>query len=214
MSILSAYKLRLLSADSIRIGLIRCLISLRQKLQVLGFLFLVVSSADLLAQHSTEKEPYNSGWSFQIDNDLFSGGRRDQDYTGGFVVTRSGRRAAEYRFTPERLRAWTDKRIGLNALFRSEEHHSVHALEWGAALFTPNNIQSSAPNFHDRPYASLFFLNSTEQTIIPTRKLSVKSGLTIGLLGLDLAESLQRGIHGVLGNTQPGGWDHQISSGI
>ena len=61
--------------------------------------------------------------------------------------------------------------------------------------------------------SSLFFLNSTEQSIIPTCKLSIKSGLTIGFLGLGVAESVQRGIHSSLGSQKPEGWRDQISDG-
>jgi hypothetical protein len=165
------------------------------------------------ADHDASAEAYNSGWSFQFDNDLFAGGSRDQDYTGGFAVTLSGRRAQEYRWTPDRLRSWADELIGLKNFTREREHFSVHALEWGAALFTPNDISSSIANANDRPYASLFFLNSTEQSIIPIRKLSIKSGLTIGFLGLGVAESVQRGIHSSLGSQKPEGWRDQISDG-
>ena len=179
----------------------------------LGLLLLLVGNPNLWANHADTSEPYNSGWSFQFDNDLLAAGKRDQDYTGGFVVTLSGRRATEYRWTPDRLRGWADRLIGIDSFIGDEEHQTVHALEWGTALFTPNDIQSSTANPNDRPYASLFFLNSTEQSIIPARKLSIKSGLTIGFLGLGLAESLQRGLHSAIGNKQPEGWDHQISDG-
>ncbi len=95
-------------------------------------------------------EPENTGWSFQFDNDVFVGGNKDQDYTGGVAVTLSGNRA----------------------------------------------------------YASLFFLNSTEQAVFPERALSVKSSFTLGLLGLDFADDLQSGIHKVLGST------HNLKAGI
>lgn len=195
------------SADKVRLALLRHL-----SVWLIAFV-LTVSGSFAWADHDTSAEAYNSGWSFQFDNDLFAGGSRDQDYTGGFAVTLSGRRAQEYSWTPERLRARADKLIGLDRFISNEEHFSVHALEWGAALFTPNDISSSLANAKDRPYASLFFLNSTEQSIIPARKLSIKSGLTIGFLGLGLAESVQRGVHSVLGNQQPEGWRNQISDG-
>lgn len=189
--------------------------SIWTKRVVVGFLvfILLIPGGTAWADHDGEAEGYNAGWSFQFDNDLFAGGSRDQDYTGGFAVTLSGRRAQEYRWTPERLRSWTDNLIGLDRFIGNEEHFSVHALEWGAALFTPNDISSSFANPKDRPYASLFFLNSTEQSILPARKLSIKSGLTIGFLGLGLAETVQRGVHSTLGNQQPEGWKNQISNG-
>lgn len=165
------------------------------------------------ADHVTDNEPHDTGWSIQVDNDLFAGGQRDQDYTGGFAVTLSGKRVTLYRYTPHGARASLDQLVGLRQFLDNEEHHSVHALEWGAALFTPSDISQRSVNPLDRPYASLFFLNSTEQTILPRRKMSLKSGLTIGVLGLDLAGALQRELHGALGNQQPAGWKNQVSSG-
>ena len=166
------------------------------------------------ASHNLDLEPENTGWSFQFDNDVFVGGNKDQDYTGGFAVTMSGRRAENYRWSPASLRRWTDHALGFeDRLMENSEHYSKHALEWGAALFTPNDITSAEANPDDRPYASLFFLNSTEQTVFPERALSLKSSLTLGVLGLDFADDVQSGIHKLLGSTQPEGWDNQISSG-
>lgn len=181
-----------------------------------GLMFLAsLSMASVVHAASIEHvEPENTGWSFQFDNDVFVGGNKDQDYTGGFAVTLSGNRATGYQWSPDRLRQWTDDKLGLKAhLAQGTEHYSKHALEWGAALFTPNDITSAQANPNDRAYASLFFLNSTEQTVFPERSLSVKSSFTVGLLGLDLADNVQSGIHKVLGSTQPQGWDNQISSG-
>lgn len=178
-----------------------------------GFMVLWLITQDVRAAHEPAFEPCNTGWSFQVDNDLFATGERDQDYTGGFIVTLSGRRASEYRWTPDRVRSWIDRLVGIDALIGHQPHRTLHALEWGAALFTPVDIQSSSVNANDRPYASLFFLNSTEQHIFPQRKLSIKSGLTAGVLGLDLAETLQTELHSALGNAKPRGWDHQIASG-
>jgi hypothetical protein len=97
----------------------------------------------------------------QVDNDLIAGGEHDQDYTGGFAMTLSGHRVTHYRFTPARWRRKLDHVIGLERFLSSQAHHSVHALEFGAALFTPSDITQSQFNPLDRPYASLFFLNST-----------------------------------------------------
>lgn len=172
------------------------------------------ASTSIRADDIRRTEPDNTGWSLQFDNDVFVGGNKDQDYTGGFAITLSGNRANHYRWSPNRLRQWADDAIGLEAdLMASSEHYSKHALEWGAALFTPTDITSSDANPNDRAYASLFFLNSTEQTVYPERALSVKSSFTLGLLGLDFADDVQSGIHKVLGSTQPEGWKNQISSG-
>lgn len=178
-----------------------------------GLLILSLTTVSSQAAHINSDEPYNTGWSFQIDNDLLASGDRDQDYTGGFLVTLSGRRAAGYPVTPERLRSWFDHLIGIDRLIGEQPHRTLHALEWGAALFTPVDIESATVNRQDRPYASLFFLNSTEQHILPARRLSIKTGLTIGVLGLELAGTLQREVHSAIGNSKPRGWNHQISNG-
>jgi len=167
----------------------------------------------VLAKHLPSLEPYDAGWSVEIDNDLFTSSERDRDYTGGITVSIAGRRAAEIRGTPNSLRGVLDKQIGLTRFLENESHRTSHVLEFGAALFTPEDITSTTINRQDRPYASLFFISSTQQSILPKRRLSIKSGLTLGVLGLSLAESLQKGIHSAIDSDIPKGWDSQISSG-
>lgn len=175
------------------------------------FLTLYVSVSH--AQNSLAEEPYNSGWSVQIDNDLLARGSRDQNYTGGFMITHSGRRAEEYRFSPAPIRGWIDRINGIDMLIGDRQHHKLHAFEWGAALFTPTDIASRDINTQDRPYASLFFVSSTQQRIIPSEKLSIKTGVTLGILGLNLADTIQSNIHSAIGSDKPRGWNNQISDG-
>ena len=49
------------------------------------------------------KEPENTGWSIQLDNDAFHGSSRDQDYTGGLAITFSGRRVLDYRISVNKI---------------------------------------------------------------------------------------------------------------
>lgn len=180
----------------------------------LAIMMAVSSIGQATASEELRVEPENTGWSFQFDNDVFVGGDRDRDYTGGFAVTLSGNRAESWAWSPAALRRWLDTTLDVRQrLAGNGEQYSKHALEWGAALFTPDDISRAEANPDDRPYSSLFFLNSTRQTVFPERSLSVKTSLTLGLLGLDLADELQSGIHKILGSTEPAGWDKQISSG-
>ena len=166
------------------------------------------------AEKCQRAEPENTGWSIQLDNDALLGGNKDQDYTGGFAVTLSGDRATRYRWSPDRLRQWADDTIGLKVREASvSESCSQHAVSWGAALFTPAEKTSEAENPEDRPYASLFFLNSIQLAIFPERALAVKSGFTLGLLGMEFVEDMQDGIHEMLGLLSPAGWQNQISAG-
>jgi len=48
------------------------------------------------------EEKYNSGWLFNLDNDIMA--ERDRDYTGGIAITLSGRRAQEYMLSLEGVR--------------------------------------------------------------------------------------------------------------
>ncbi len=80
-------------------------------------------------------EAENTGWSFQFDNDVFVGGNKDQDYTGGFAITLSGNRANHYQWSPNRLRQWADDSFGLKGQLKNgSEHYSKHALEWGGCV--------------------------------------------------------------------------------
>ena len=51
------------------------------------------------------------------------------------------------------------------------------------------------------------------QTIVPETGTVYQSSLTVGFLGLDVAEGVQGLIHDVVGSDKPKGWDNQISSG-
>lgn len=41
-------------------------------------------------------EPYDSGWSLQMDNDLLTPKNHDRDYTGGIAVTFAGKRVQQW----------------------------------------------------------------------------------------------------------------------
>src|SRR5262249_31504413 len=64
------------------------------------------------------------------------------------------------------------------------------------------------PIYHDRPYASLSYLQF-ERTMARGR-VAYSSNLTIGALGLQIAKVVQTAIHDP--QTKPGGWRHQISN--
>lgn len=165
------------------------------------------------AENCLRTEPDNTGWSIQLDNDALLGGNKDQDYTGGFAVTLSGDRATRYRWSPDRLRQWADDTLGLKVRLAAEsESCTRHAVSWGAALFTPAEKTRKEAHPDDRPYASLLFLNSTQLTIFPERALALKSAFTLGLLGMEIVDDLQEGIHEMLGLPPPAGWKYQISA--
>ncbi len=172
---------------------------------------LILSLTLLLASASAHAA--NSGWSVHIDNDLFLGGERDQDYTGGISLTISGEHVQDYHWSGIDIREFLDKHLGFNALVADKVAFSVQAADAGFALFTPSDITIEQVQPGERPYGSLFFVGSTTQTIVPETRMSYQSTLLIGALGLPLAEFVQSSIHDATGSNTPKGWDNQISAG-
>ncbi len=159
------------------------------------------------------QEKYNSGWSFYLDNDAFSFLTVDRDYTGGFAVTLSGKRASEYFFSLNHLLHPLNNIMGISRITEPAGSFQLHNLEFGLTSFTPDNITESKPINNDHPYASLVFLANSRQSVIPAKRLSTQSTLTVGLLGTPLSEWMQTGIHNILNQQVPQGWHHQISDG-
>ena len=160
-----------------------------------------------------DEEADYSGWSLNVDNDIFTGGSRDRDYTGGIAFAVSGARTRDWLFSLDNAREVLTRLSGFDRLFKHQEQISRHTIEFGFALFTPSDISIAEPIPLDRPYASLFFIANAAQYVVPDRKLSFQSVLTIGALGLPIADSVQSGIHNVIGSELPEGWDNQISDG-
>ncbi len=107
----------------------------------------------------------NVGWSIHIDNDLFLGGDRDQDYTGGLSVTLSGERAQNYHWSGVDVRRFMDKYLGFNALTAGEVGFSVHAAEAGFVLFTPADITIEQPQFGECPTVVCFSLEAPRKPL-------------------------------------------------
>ena len=153
------------------------------------------------------------GWSLNLDNDLLSGGGRDRDYTGGLALSFAGENTRNWLFSLDSVREFITRITRFDRLYKDQDSISRHSQEFGFTLFTPNDISVAEPIQDDHPYASLFFVSNAAQFILPDRKLSFQSNLTFGLLGLSLADSIQGGIHSVIGSDEPQGWDNQISEG-
>ncbi len=154
-----------------------------------------------------------TGWALYIDNDLLTAGDKDQDYTGGIAITLSGARTVEHPLSVDGWLTALNGFSGLDKFYGNREHFQRHNLEFGFTLFTPTDISTPEPIPDDHPYASLFFVSSTQQTNLPDQHVSYQSSLTIGFLGLDIAEDIQGVIHNLTGSDKPQGWANQISAG-
>lgn len=153
------------------------------------------------------------GVSVQLDNDLFSGAHRDQDYSWGVAVTFASpegqRIAAPFDAVRARLESWlTPPRLAATGTLQQS-----HALQVGLLGMTPSTLRSADPLPDDRPYASLLFMSTAEMSVLEDIGRARFTSFTVGALGLKLAETLHRGVHKAVGNEVPLGWEHQIAAG-
>jgi hypothetical protein len=153
-------------------------------------------------------EPQVSGLQVNIDNDLFAGGERDRDYTGGFAVSYSGTDARD------RYLSLDPALSAIDALTSSVDAASTyHARQVGLMVFTPRDVLNAAPVYNDRPYASLLFSTNARVRLNSDGRTAWSSALTVGMLGLSLTENLHGAVHDIVGSEKPRGYDHQISAG-
>jgi hypothetical protein len=149
-----------------------------------------------------------SGVRLHIDNDLFAGRDLDRDYTGGVALTLSGTAARDGFLSLDPLLTRID------AMVTSSSGTTVrHARQIGLIAFTPSDIVTDEAQQADRPYASLLFASNGQVRIDADDRGAWSSSLTVGVLGLQVTESLQNAIHKVVGSERPQGYDHQISAG-
>src|SRR5690606_28748372 len=149
-----------------------------------------------------------SSWAFAIDNDLLVRSGRDQDYTYGFNLTYSGKAAEENWLSLDPMLGAADHLTHID--FPSASNHST---EMGWFGFTPENIDTAGADPDDRPYASLVYVSNSREYADYVEHVAWKTTLTFGVLGLDLAGSVQNRIHDVIDATEARGWNHQISQG-
>jgi hypothetical protein len=180
------------------------------------FVLAGLSSSPSWASHEREiipeQERHDSGWEIYIDNDAFSLLPLDQDYTGGIAVTHYGKRVIGYPLAVESLRSKIDRLTG-SGRYQSKDVFKLHSFGYGFSSFTPKDTSVSTPIYNDRPYASLVYIASTQQVVLPHENQVFQSTLMVGVLGLRVAELFQNSVHSALGQGTAQGWDNQISNG-
>jgi len=160
----------------------------------------------------TELEPQDTGWALYIDNDLFALRSNDRDYTGGLSLTLSGARTKDYWFSINDVLQSVDRFSSFDGLHQGNDRQ-LHSLEVGFTAFTPADISSLDSQVGDRPFASIFYLSNTHESIDFENDTAWVSSFTLGVLGSKLVEELQNNIHKITGSEKPEGWDNQISDG-
>jgi len=171
-------------------------------------------TSDTGIEYEIIDEEYDTGWALYIDNDvLISGGKVDQDYTGGLSVTLSGSRATSYLISIESWRETLTKWMSLDNFYNDKKHFDLHSFSFGMTLFTPADLSATEPILDDHPYASFMYISNSNEIVVPENDIVYQSILSVGFLGLDIAEDIHKSLHRVFGAEEPMGWDNQISSG-
>ena len=155
-----------------------------------------------------EFEPEVSGVRLQVDNDLFAGGQKDRDYTGGFAFTFSGTDARDRYLSLDPVLTKIDS---VTSPIEAASTH--HARQIGLVVFTPREVLRKDAIQDDRPYASLLFTTNARVRVEADNRTAWSSSFTIGALGLSATEAVHDAVHSLVGSENPQGYDHQISDG-
>lgn len=202
----------------------RCKESLVTKLRFMPLAMLAAAAhaAETDKPDDGPPEP-QSGFSILLENDglvVPASGDEDRNYTMGMAIQGFGPWIDRYKLNRPRL--WLDKLLRVETLHEHEpEGRSVgrELVEIGISAFTPDDLRSSQPQYDDRPYASILYLISRNQTVSRDTRSALTSDLSLGVLGLSIADAIQTSIHETLqdfpGDTpySPNGWHLQISDG-
>jgi Uncharacterized protein conserved in bacteria (DUF2219) len=161
----------------------------------------------------TPSEPVGVGGGLVLNEHLLTNGSRDQDYNGGGELTFSGNRSGPIGRGLDRALGFIDEQTCPRNRFAAPGWQTGHALAVGLLVFTPRDLSAHEVVYGDRPYASLFFLSAGRRYVSTDTEVAYNSSLTVGMLGLNAASSVQHALHSLTGSTQPEGWSHQISAG-
>ncbi|MES9961140.1 MAG: lipid A deacylase LpxR family protein [Sedimenticola sp.] len=155
-------------------------------------------------------ENENEGGAFYWDQDLFSADNQDRNYTQGLGLAWFGKRVTSGHFVTNTARRKINDLWGLDQAFGTRPSHG---LTLALTAFTPDDLTTPDPIPDDRPYAALLAFTSDRVALNSDETASLRTGFTLGILGLDLGRAMQTGLHNVFGGDRPRGWHNQISDG-
>jgi len=176
---------------------------------------------------SNNHEKRWEGFTVYTDQDVFFKPAFDQDYTMGLEFVCQGRWVRDRRLTLPL--EWLDRLSGFSGVHDRLQQDEVgpnervsesrnlgfaaHSVHFGDTAFTPAKaaLGQRRPIHDDRPYANILYLKVRRTSA--KRDSALVSDLTVGMLGLGVAEWVQTKIHTANGDVLPGGWDNQISAG-
>jgi lipid A 3-O-deacylase len=143
--------------------------------------------------------PDNRYFRINYENDFFTAS--DRDYTQGILI--------------EKVHPGLSRFPLMKLLW----HPGQSEIKYGLALehnaYTPNQIDSYAVQFGDRPYAGVLLLKTFLIASNYKRRQRISVSFSGGLLGPGAGgEQMQRTIHNWINYTQPEGWHNQIQNDL
>lgn len=146
------------------------------------------------------------------ENDKFFAGT-DQNYTNGFKISAlsTNLRSFKDRDVPRLLRNIADQ---ADNLIEPDREPKI-GLSLGQNIYTPTDIQATAYQANDRPYAAWLYLGAAFHNYRPAGSLHTARvdvlELNLGMVGPGaLGRQVQNAVHNLIGVDTAKGWANQI----
>lgn len=160
--------------------------------------FLPISFQAVAAEKSGEQDT-KAVLGIVVENDIFAG--TDRDYTNGVRFS--------WVSSEENTPAWA--RSVANILPLSSEGSKRIGIAAGQSIFTPKDVNTSAPQPGEHPYAG--WLYGSVGMVSDTGKTLDNAMLTLGVVGpLAYAKETQLFVHRVIDSSHPKGWHNQLKN--
>lgn len=157
-------------------------------MQTLAFTVLLTPVVSFAADHQ---------WNFKFENDIWV--KSDGNYTNGLSIARLSNSASSLLFQQQLL------------FVNSDSMQSNFGIGLRQRMWTPSNIEESAPIPDDRPYAGLLEFETYHALFNET--FAIKNWLSLGTTGKNSgAEWTQKKVHQLTNSETPNGWHNQISN--
>lgn len=145
------------------------------------------------------------------DNDLLTG--TDKGYTNGLRLTWFSDAAEQNdNCSPCIVGGVRDGLSWLPGIGAPGSRHAM-AISLRQMMVTPENIETTAPQYDDIPYMG--YLSAESFIYSWNRSRMTGYGITLGIVGPDSgAERAQKWVHKITGSTNPQGWDNQLGTDV
>ncbi len=171
---------------------------------VLIFAIFILLHSAITADSNEIKD---KSFSLYMEND--SPNRTDSYYTNGIKLTWLVQNLMNYKESG-RLPEWSLPIIDRLPFINIEGSRKDLSLSVGQNIYTPEDISRSDLIEDDRPYAGITYVAAGfhSKTIDTIRTMEIY----LGIVGPhSFAEETQKIFHGIIGSSEPQGWEHQLN---